>query len=202
MRRTRFADAGYCILEQLLPDAARGFLHEYARKVARAGRLAGGDNQLRDTPSCYADPFMESVLERLLPRIAEASGLQLDPTYSYFRVYKHGDVLAAHVDRPSCEVSVTISIGFEADAAWPIWVEWHDAAVPIALAPGDGLVYRGIEMRHWRDAFDGVEATQLFLHYVDRNGPHREWKFDRRPHLGNSPAADAILAKLMRQRPA
>ena len=196
---TEFTQAGYCVVRQLLPDAARGFLYDYARKAAQSGRLSTGDAQLPDTPSRYADPFMESVLQILEPQIAEASGLPLYPTYSYFRVYKHGDVLHAHVDRPSCEVSVTISIGYDADAAWPVWVERHGTATPIELEPGDALLYRGTEVRHWREAFAGTQATQLFLHYVDRDGPHRDWKFDRRTSLGNSAATDAVLEKLTRQ---
>jgi hypothetical protein len=196
---TEFADAGYCIVRQLLPDPTRGFLYDYARKAALTGRLSAGDTQLPNTPSRYADPFMESILHILLPRIAEASGLQLYPTYSYFRVYKQGDVLHAHVDRPSCEVSVTISVGYEAGAPWPVWVEQHGAATAIELQPGDGMLYRGTELRHWRDAFVGTEATQLFLHYVDQDGPHRDWKFDRRDRLGNSAATDAILERMTRQ---
>jgi hypothetical protein len=196
---TDFAQAGYCVVRQLLREPARAFLHDYARKAAHAGRLSAGDTQLPNTPSRYADPFMESVLQILLPHIAEASGLRLYPTYSYFRVYKHGDVLPAHVDRPSCEVSVTISVGCDADAAWPVWVERQGAATPIELDPGDGMLYRGTEVRHWRDAFAGTEATQLFLHYVEQDGPHREWKFDRRERLGTSAATDAIVERLIRQ---
>ena len=196
---TEFAQAGYCIVRRLLPEPVRDFLYEYARKAARTGRLGTGDTQLPNTPSRYADPFMESVLQILLPQVAETSGLQLYPTYSYFRVYKHGDVLAAHVDRPSCEVSVTISVGYEADAIWPVWVERKGGATPIELEPGDGMLYRGTDVRHWRDTFAGNEATQLFLHYVDQDGPNRDWKFDRRERLGNSAATDAILETLTRQ---
>ena len=198
---TEFAQEGYCTVRRLLPAPVRDFLYEYARKAARTGRLSTGDTQLPSTPSRYADPFMESVLQSLLPQVAEASGLRLYPTYSYFRVYKHGDVLAAHVDRPSCEVSVTISVGYEADAIWPVWVEREGGAAPIELEPGDGMLYRGTERRHWRDAFAGTEATQLFLHYVDQDGPNRDWKFDRRERLGNSAATDAILETLTRQAP-
>ena len=199
---TEFARVGYCVVRRLVPESVRGFLHEYARTAARTGGLSAGDKLLPDTPSRYGDPFMESVLQTLLPQVSEASGLRLYPTYSYFRVYKHGDVLPAHVDRPSCEVSVTISIGCEADAIWPVWLERQGAATPVELQPGDGMLYRGIAVRHWREAFTGTEATQLFLHYVDQDGPHRDCKFDRRPALGNSAATDAVLERLTHQAPA
>jgi hypothetical protein len=57
------------------------------------------------------------------------------------------------------------------------------AAAAIDLAPGDAAVYRGIDCYHWREPFEGAEAAQVFLHYVDRDGPHASWKLDRRAHL-------------------
>jgi hypothetical protein len=35
---------------------------------------------------------------------------------------------------------------------------------------------------------------QLFLHYVDKNGPHADWAFDKRPMLG-APAETALQAQ-------
>jgi len=30
-----------------------------------------------------------------------------------------------------------------------------------------------------------VWQAQVFMHYVDANGPYAEWKFDKRPLLGH-----------------
>lgn len=195
--RAQFSRAGYAVVSRLLTDSARAFLYDYAVKAARHGHLEAGDEDVPGTPFRYADSFMESLLEILLPRISTASGLALDPTYSYFRVYKHGDMLKPHCDRPACEVSVSVSLGYHADAPWPIWVETDGAATPVTLAPGDGMLYRGIDLRHWRERFEGTEAVQAFLHYVDRNGDRRDWKFDRRPKLAVSAAASHTLRLLM-----
>ena len=51
------------------------------------------------------------------------------------------------------------------------------------LKPGDGLLYRGTELFHWRDAYWGEALDQVVLHYVDRDGPHADQKFDGRPSL-------------------
>ena len=109
--RSRLAKSRYVLLRNLLPGSLRCFLYEYALKAARSGKLQRGDPNMPGTPYCYADPFMESLLEMLRPRIEAESGCKLHPTYSYFRVYKDGDVLKRHQDRPSCEVSVTVSLG-------------------------------------------------------------------------------------------
>ncbi len=143
------------------------------------------DPQSPMTPSSSGDFVTDGVLADLLPRVESATGLPLWPTYSYFRLYKRGDTLARHVDRPSCEVSLTLCLGFDAASAWPIGIEGPLGAATVALAPGDALLYRGCECPHWRDPFDGDAAAQLFLHYVDRTGPHAGWKFDRREALAS-----------------
>ncbi len=110
-----------------------------------------------------------------------------------FRVYKGGDVLKRHRDRPSCEVSVTLNLGYEAAAPWPIWLEVAGAARSFALQPGDALLYQGTVLRHWRESFVGAHSVQVFLHYVDRNGPCNSWKYDGRPALATTPVTLRIM---------
>jgi hypothetical protein len=75
-------------------------------KPIAEGRSASGDDA-----SDYGDPAFDGLLEYLRPRVQDQCGLRLLPTYSYFRMYKHGDVLRRHRDRPACEISVTLNIG-------------------------------------------------------------------------------------------
>ena len=51
------------------------------------------DKQIPNTYSHYADPVMETLLMKVLPRMQEETGLQLIPTYSYASIYKKGDEL-------------------------------------------------------------------------------------------------------------
>jgi len=140
-----------------------------------------GDGQIADTPFAWGDPFMDVLLLSLLPQIELLSGLALYPTYSYFRVCKHGDVLPRHTDRFACEISLTLCLG--GDRIWPFWLESPNGVVKVKMAPGDGVLYRGIECAHWREAFEGTRLAQVFLHYVEKNGPHEDWKFDKRKFI-------------------
>ena len=136
------------------------------------------DDQIPNTYSHYADPVMETLLMKVLPVMAQETGLQLVPTYSYARIYKNGDELKRHKDRPSCEISTTIHLGGE---PWAIFVE----GTKVLLEVGDMLVYSGCELEHWREPFDGNICGQVFLHYNHVNGPFAEKnKFDGRPMLG------------------
>jgi len=126
---------------------------------------------------------MEGLLLDLLPLAEQLASAKLFPTYSYFRVYQRGDALNKHTDRPSCEISSSICLGREAQGPWPIWIEGPEGISSIDLEPGDGLFYRGIECPHWREPLTEDLVAQVFLHYVDQNGPHAEWKFDKRTSL-------------------
>jgi hypothetical protein len=191
-----FRERGYLTLPGLIPSSLCAFLYDYATKSAAAGKLQPGDSQVPNSPHAYGDPFFDLLLERLLPRIEEASGARLFPTYSYFRVYVGGATLSRHTDRPSCEISVTANLGYDSEKIWPIFVESQGQVSAVPLAPGDALLYRGIELPHWREQFEGQRAVQAFLHYVDQNGPHQEWRYDKRPDLTRSPMATMFMSQM------
>ena len=125
------------------------------------------------------------LLEELRPAVEACTGLKLWPTYSYARLYRHGDELKPHRDRPACEVSLSLNLGQEpADQPWALNVKGPEGSVAALLMPGDVLLYRGLELVHWREPYEGRHMAQVFLHYVDRNGPHAAEKYDGRAALG------------------
>lgn len=181
-----FSEKRYVLLSSLISGAEARMLYEYSQELVSRGQYLP-DTQVPDTPARYSAPRMELLLLELLPQIEEASGLSLHPTYSYLRVYKRGDVLARHRDRPACEISLSLCLGFIADTPWPLWIEGPRGVSAMEMQPGDGLLYRGTECPHWRERFGGEQAAQVFLHYVEQNGANSEWKFDKRRGLGGRP---------------
>jgi len=157
------------------------------------------DQQVPNTYSHYADMVMETLLMKVLPIMKKETGLELIPTYSYARVYKKGDILRRHKDRPSCEISTTLNLGGD---PWPIFIDGtgadsvidedkniHKPNAPegtkVLLEVGDMLVYSGCELEHWREPFEGNICGQVFLHYNHVNGPFAGTNmFDGRPKLG------------------
>ena len=122
----------------------------------------------------------ESLLLGMRESIGRQLGLELVPTYSYFRIYTTGNKLDKHIDRPPCEISMTLCLSRDGES-WPIFIE----GTPVYHDPGDLVVYRGCEMKHWREPFKGTKQAQMFLHYNDKNGPHGEnFIYDGRPFLG------------------
>jgi hypothetical protein len=187
-----FGRQGYLLLPALLEPALTKFFWSYVHTKAACRLLSfAGDSRVPKAPYAYGDPTFDGLLEYLRPRIEEHSGLRLSPTYSYFRLYKHGDILPRHRDRSACEVSASLNIGQVPSDAWPLYVEGNAGPYRALLSPGDALLYRGIDHFHWRDPFEGNHLVQVFLHYVDRDGPHADQRFDKRMTLMRPPAERA-----------
>ena len=136
------------------------------------------DEQIPNTYSIYGDPAFDTLLMKILPVMQKETGLDVVPTYSYARIYKRGDVLKKHKDRPSCEISTTLNLGGD---PWPIFLEGKQVDLNI----GDMLIYEGCKLEHWRDEFEGEHCGQVFLHYNDVNGQFKDINiFDGRDKLG------------------
>ena len=142
------------------------------------------DRQVLGAYSCYGDIMMEMLLVNMHALMEKNTGLRLQPNYSYARIYKTGHVLERHKDRLSCEISTTLNLGGD---PWPIYLEPSGRegmnGLKVDLNPGDMLIYRGMDLEHWREPFQGSECVQVFLHYNDVNNPNAV-PYDGRPHLG------------------
>jgi len=118
-------------------------------------------------------------------KLEELIGYQLFPTYTYSRIYSPREVLTRHRDRESCQISLTATLEYDTfdGEPWDVFVEPNTS---YKLYPGDALIYKGCEIDHWRDSFIGISQMQVFFHYVDAQGPFKEFKYDLRPSLGSS----------------
>ena len=162
------------------------------------GYYEGENEQIPNTYSQYANVAMETLMLKCQPIMEKTTGLKLDPNYTYARIYKKGDELKRHKDRFSCEISTTMNLGGD---PWPIYLSPNEnvgapdgkkitvaskaKGIKVDLKPGDMLVYRGIELEHWREKFKGKKCVQVFFHYNNRETPGAKKNiFDKRPHLG------------------
>lgn len=112
----------------------------------------------------YADAYTESLLLVYLDKMREITGLpELEPTYSFVRLYENGQWLGKHTDRPSCQYSLTLPLVVPDNSSWDIFLDGN----PIDLKVGDMVLYKGCEAEHWREPFEGRYQIQAHLHYVD-----------------------------------
>ena len=186
-----FNQQKYVAVSELVPTDLCRIVTKYAlMKEEMEFTPEGPGTQVDNAHSVYGDTLTETLLYFLRPHIEKATGKQLCPTYSYYRVYRPGDVLKKHIDRPACEISATICFGYyytlkEDEYRWGMSL---DSGTLIKQNVGDGIIYRGCEVEHWRDKFDAGPNSyqvQAFFHYIDKDGPfYPAWAYDTRPGLG------------------
>ena len=138
------------------------------------------ETQSRKIYSKYGDSMFDMLMLILKDRIEKESKLSLVPTYSYSRLYVYGCDLLRHTDTHSCEISVTLCLGHVGEK-WPIFIGGN----PLHMNPGDMVIYRGCDVEHWRETFQGEVHGQVFLHYNDAKGQYGSKNlYDNRPFLG------------------
>ncbi|NBP01787.1 MAG: hypothetical protein EBU90_16945 [Proteobacteria bacterium] len=143
---SQFELKDYVHLEDFLDKENCNQLTEELKKLV-AKQVTHKDAQCPQSEAVYGAEVFDSLLVQLLPHFEQASGKKLLPTYSYARLYAPGDELKNHIDRESCEISATITLGFEGDV-WPIYfgsdIEKNDAS-EIKMQVGDAVLYRGMK---------------------------------------------------------
>ena len=207
-----FEKNNYLVIKEAIEPKVAEFVYNYflmKRQVARTffdTRFISpfttewgvwNDEQIPNTYSHYGDVAMETLLLAVQPKMEKLTKIKLIPTYAYARIYKKGDILHRHKDRFSCEISTTLNLGGD---EWPIFIEKdpkkgglkdnkytsdNTKGIKVILNPGDMLVYKGNLCEHWRDAFEGKDCGQVFLHYNNEaTKGSSDNIFDGRPHLG------------------
>jgi hypothetical protein len=68
----------------------------------------------------YADAISESLLLKLSPMIKRAARTSLPPRYFLPRIYATNSEIKEHRDRPSCEISATVTTNRSSEEPWPI----------------------------------------------------------------------------------
>ena len=175
-----FKQNNYVHVPNLVSSDISNFLYNYliikSCTNVEFGEYAASVDYMR---YCYADIAIETLSSVLLDKISHVTQKKLCPTYSYCRVYTKGEILKPHRDRESCEYSATVNFGGD---PWPIYFgdlnkdedmdNGYTLKKEITLNPGDGIVYMGEKLVHWRNKFKGDHCAQAFLHYIDVDGPH------------------------------
>lgn len=157
-------------------------------------------NSLGKSESIYCSPWGVAMNRFLRDKLRSVLDIDLGETYSFTRKYDRGAYLAAHRDRPACEISTTLCLDYKTDDGrpWRIWVDnsrnWVDSddggetgiqrqlqllpnrkrtSTPIDLEVGDILLYQGPNAVHFRDYLIGDYSYHIFSHFYNKEGKIR-----------------------------
>ena len=177
----------YIYLSNVISRSDAGDLTQHMFDLLKEGKLTK-DDQCPLSDSVYGDPIFDALLDRLAGPLSNQLGIDLAPAYTYARIYRPGEILVKHKDRPSCEISGTMTLGFDPGSGiWPIFFGKDDDDVvgnSLEINVGDLVMYHGNELQHWRPEYKGKWQVQVFFHYVDKNGKHADFAYDGRKSLG------------------
>lgn len=184
-----FSEYGWAYVPNLIRKSECKMLSDYLFLLKNENRTKNGDYQCPLSDAVYGEKYLDVFLESLCPKISKMVGIPLLPTYSYSRIYRTGEELLIHKDRESCEISATITLGHDANSGiWPIYFSATDELADIhrqIIEIGGAVIYRGMDMWHWRQKYTGKWQTQIFIHYVDANGSNSDFAYDKRVKLGS-----------------
>ncbi len=189
---------GYAHVEGLIPaEVAGAFLRQIKADLPSltSAFLTHAPIIKKTSIDVYAQdyPPMLQFLWGLTPAMRALTGRDLLPTYNYFRLYRKNDICRVHSDREACEHSLSLTLGYSDGQAWPFEIGAEPIAEPgpiendfvgaphatFAMQPGDAVLYRGVQHRHGRMTPNPNRwSAHMFLHWIDRDGPHATHAFD------------------------
>ena len=212
-RNDKFEKDGYLVVKDLwdaedlyhpLPDI-KGQLNYWSKDVTKFNHNPV-EGQVDGSLARYWHPQYRNAHTGIRRKLEKIIGRTLYNTYYYDRYYFPGQELTKHADRDACEISVSIHVSTNLPDKlkdWAFKIKTPDTytddkktaiLVPgeersAILNPGDGLLYKGCERPHWRDAMPTPEKVedapkeyyyhQIFFHYVLQDGLRAHCAWDR-----------------------
>ena len=169
--RERFRGEGYAPVSGLIHPFQLGALRSHFRRQIRKGAYPLGDDQSPRRYIAHNDPVARFFHLQLTKAVSEMVGEAVQPSYVHMASYQSGARLEKHTDREQCEFSITMCVDYAPEprtaTPWPLYLDTHSGNVTVHQALGDGLLYRGRELPHYRKTLaEGNTSTSIFFHYV------------------------------------
>jgi hypothetical protein len=166
-----FRERGYAPLGNLIHPFNLAALRRYYRRAVRHGAIRLGDDQSSRRYVAHNEKVARFFHYQIAKAMSAIVGQAIKPSYVYLASYVSGAELRKHTDREQCEFSLTLCLDFspepELATSWPIRLDTAQGTVTVYQGLGDGLVYRGTRVPHYRDVLGtGHTSTSIFFHYV------------------------------------
>jgi len=195
--KIKYEQDKYVVLQGLLPAAQMKAMRRFYHQYVEQGFMPFGDPQVSRRYYQHKEPlagFFHKNFCRLMSLIV---GEEVIPSYVYAASYLENAVLRPHVDRKQCEFSISFQVDYRPEpehhlSPWGLFLtssygaaegrldyrstefpaksESEDKNTAVYLASGDGVIYKGRELVHYRYPLSaGHQSTSLFFHYVAKD---------------------------------
>jgi hypothetical protein len=186
----------YVVLQEILPAPQMTAMRRYYREYVKYGFMPFDDSQSERFYQ-HNEPLARVFHKNLTRLMSLIIGEEVIPSYVYAASYIENADLKPHTDRAQCEFSISFQVDYLPEpenhlSPWGLFVwkpdfaesgaisysseefpasaEAEDKNPRVYLASGDGLVYKGRELIHYRYTLPrGHQSTSLFFHYVPKD---------------------------------
>ncbi len=168
-----FRERGYVPLRRLLHPFYLASLRHYYRNLINTGAFRPGEGEYSSRLWMHNEVTTRFFHHQLSSVVSDITGEPAQPSYAYVCAYLGGAELPKHTDREQCEFTISLCIDFIPEppgvTGWPLYLETKNGPVAIQQALGDGLLFLGRELPHYRQPLPlGCTATSVFFHFVRR----------------------------------
>lgn len=170
-RREHLHREGWVRLPRLLPWPLVASLQSYVTPLIQEGHLRFNDAQSKRYFK-HSEPMTVWLHQQIETPIQALVAEPIKRSYAFLGGYVEGSDLQPHVDRAQCEYTLSITLDAQPSRrradAWPLGLTDRQGRTQWArLAPGDGLLFKGRELSHFREPLSaGRSSTSAFLHFV------------------------------------
>jgi hypothetical protein len=166
-----FREKNYAPLDGLIHPFNLAALRRYYRHAIRRGMIYLGDEQSSRRYVAHNEPVARYFHHQIANIVSAVAGEPVKPSYVYLASYMSGAELKKHTDREQCEFGVSLCLDFSPEpqraTSWPLYLETSTGTVTVYQALGDGLIYRGTKVPHYRSVLrHGYSSTSILFHYV------------------------------------
>jgi len=177
----QYYDLGYKFYKSFLSEEEFNVIRDNYQKVANdkfytffqidktRGRTIRADN-----PPEYSE-LLNGVVKN---KLEEELDTELEPAYTYQLTYLNNSYMIPHIDKPMCEVSLSIHIESNIprlveDDIFPLWIlDYNNKFAKFNMNPNDAVLYNGPKVVHWRNPLSfpcEVFYNQVMFHYRIKN---------------------------------
>lgn len=194
--KIKYQQDKYVVLRELLPFAQMTAMRRFYRQYVKQGFMPFDDTQSKRFYQ-HNEPLARYFHQQLAQLMSIIIGEEVIPSYVYAASYINKADLTPHTDRAQCEFSISFQVDYQPEpenqlSPWGLFLtppdsladnslvynskefpaksESEDKNTAVYLASGDGLIYKGRELIHYRYPLtEGHQSTSLFFHYVPKD---------------------------------
>lgn len=187
------------LLKENIPDELGQFTYiKMGSNEFMVSKTSDVEQQVPGSISRYNYPPYINFHTQIRLKLEKIIGEKLYNTYFYDRFYFANQELVKHIDRDSCEISISVQIGSNSDKPWEFCLRsLKGEEKSLKIEDGSGILYLGCDVLHWRNPLqskyskikrklyniikkpDDTYHHQIFFHYVRANGYRSHFANDK-----------------------